>query len=104
MLKSEDIVDALIQLKDMRHLTTYKIALKSDLPTSTVTNVFQKRTMPQLDTLLAICRGLEINPAQLFTDNAKFDKLTDDEIEILKLWNGLDSERQELFKKLIYML
>ena len=27
-----------------------------------------------------------------------------DEIEILKLWNGLDSERQELFKKLIYML
>lgn len=46
MLKSEDIVDALMELKDRRHLTTYKIALKSDLPPSTVTNVFQKRTMP----------------------------------------------------------
>lgn len=104
MLKSEDIVNALIELKDMRHLTPYKIALESDLPASTVTNIFQKRTMPQLDTLLAICKGLGISPAQLFTDNAKFEKLTDDEIEILKLWNGLDAERQAVLKKLIYML
>lgn len=104
MLKSEDIVDALIELKNIRHLTSYKISLKSDLPPSTVANVFQKRTMPQLDTLLSMCRGLEINPAQLFINNAKYEELTDDEREILKLWNGLDTERQELFKKLIYML
>lgn len=100
MLKSEDIVDALIQLRDRRHLTTYKIALKSDLPTSTVTNVFQKRTMPQLDTLLAICRGLEINPAQLFTDIAKFDKLTDDEIEILNFGMDLTLKGKNYLKNL----
>lgn len=58
ILNAEDIVDAIIELRDMRNWTNYKVAVECDLPASTVSNIFNKKAMPQLETLLAICRGL----------------------------------------------
>lgn len=104
MLNAENIVDALIELRDKRNWTSYKVAVKSNLPASTIANVFNKKTMPQLDTFLAICRGFEITPAQFFAYNTKYDELTDDENEILKLWKRLTPEEQTALINLLYLL
>lgn len=104
MLNAENIVDALIELRDKRKWTSYKVAAKSNLPASTIANVFNKRTMPQLDTFLAICRGFEITPAQLFAYNTKYDELTDVENEILRLWKRLSPEEQTALMNLLYLL
>lgn len=103
-MNAEDIVDALIELRDKRKWTSYKVAIKSNLPASTIANVFNKKTMPQLDTFLAICRGFEITPAQFFAHNTKYDKLTDYENEILNLWKRLTPEEQTALINLLYLL
>lgn len=37
-MKAEEIVDALIELRDIRGWTNYRIAVESNLPASTVSN------------------------------------------------------------------
>ncbi len=60
-LTSESIIDNLIKIRDINGWTNYKIAIKCDLPSATVSNIFKKQSVPQLDTLLALCRGLGIS-------------------------------------------
>ncbi len=104
MMNAENIVDALIELRNARNWTNYKVAVKSNLPASTIANVFNKRTMPQLDTFLAICGGFEITPTQFFANSIKYDGLTEGENEILRLWKRISPERQSLLKNLLYLL
>ncbi len=104
MLNADDIVNALIELKDIRNWTNYKIAVESDLPTSTISNIFNKKSMPQLDTLFALCKGFGITPAQLFGRNEKYEKLTDKEAEIIKQWESLDPKSQKALENLIELL
>lgn len=103
-MKSEDIVDALIEIRDAKNWTNYKIAIKSNLPASTISNVFNKNTMPQLDTLLAICRGFEITPSQLFRSKEEYKNLLDEDIEIITLWKKLDVKSKTVLKNLMYLL
>lgn len=104
IFNSEDIVDALIELREIKHWTNYKVAVESDLPMSTISNVFNKKSMPQLDTLLAICKGFGINPSQLFGSKEKYEKLNDDESEIIKLWKKIDPKSQVVIKNLMNLL
>lgn len=90
------IVDKLIELRDMNHLTNYTLAIKSNLPPSTVANVMNKQTTPQLDTLIAMCNGLEITMAQFFGNDEKYSELSDEEVRVLKLWNFLDDSQQKI--------
>ncbi len=90
------IVDKLIELRDKNHLTNYTLAIKSNLPPSTVANVMNKQTTPQLDTLIAMCNGLEITMAQFFGDDEKYSELSDEEVSVLKLWNVLDDNQQKI--------
>lgn len=104
MLKAEDIIDALIEIRDIKKWTNYKIALESELPTSTVSNVFNKKATPQLDTLLAICRGFDIAPYRLFGKNEKYKNLSEEENEIINLWEKLDPKSQAALKNLVCLL
>lgn len=90
------IVDKLIELRDKKHLTNYTLAIKSNLPPSTVANVLNKQTTPQLATLIAICNGLEITLAQFFNEDKKYSELSDKEVRVLKLWNSLDDNQQKI--------
>lgn len=107
-MKSEEIVDALIELRDIRGWTNYKIAVESGLPASTVSNIFKRKTMPQLDTLLAICNGFGISLVRLFEETEQHKILTDDESRIINLMENLNPETQTeiitLMKKLSYYL
>ncbi len=47
ILNAEDIVDAIIELRDMRNWTNYKVAVECDLPASTVSNIFNKKAKSQ---------------------------------------------------------
>lgn len=90
------IVDKLIELRDMNNLTNYTLAIKSNLPPSTVANVLNKQTTPQIDTLIAICDGLGITLAQFFNEDKKYSELSDKEVKVLKLWNALDDNQQKI--------
>ena len=92
-LTSESIIDNLIKIRDINGWTNYKIAAKCDLPSATVSNIFKKQSVPQLDTLLALCRGLGISFSYL-DKSEKHTNLSESDIELLQMWEILKDEEK----------
>lgn len=51
--------------------------------------------MPSISTLEKICDGLGITMAQFFSDNSEFPNLTEQQRNILNMWENLTDEKKE---------
>lgn len=103
-LEHYEIIDKLIELKNQYGWSYYKIAQESQLPESTVAHIYNRKSLPQIDTLNSLCKGFNITLEQFFTEDEKYKQLSDEEKEVLKLWNALDSENKKLAKDLMKRL
>lgn len=103
-LESYEIVDRLIELKELKGWSYYRIAKESHLPESTVSHIYKRKSLPQIDTLLLLCKGFGISVAEFFGYDEKYNQLSDNEKEILRLWNSLNSENQQFVKEFILKL
>ena len=56
------------QFLDKRNWTIYRLAKESDLPYSSLNNIFVRNTVPGFVTLEKICGGLNISLKQFFDD------------------------------------
>ena len=65
-----DILERINQLREEKGWTMYKLADESMITQSTLANMYTRNTLPSLSTLLAICKGLGITPAQFFAEDA----------------------------------
>lgn len=95
-MDQKQIIDRLIELRDINNLTNYALAAKSNLPSSTISNIFNRKTTPQFDTLIAICNGLGITLAQFFNEGEKYSQLSEQEAHMLTMWNFLNDEQQKI--------
>ena len=62
-----DVTKKLAMLLEDRGWSEYRLAKESNLPHSTVLNIFQRNNLPSISTLEAMCNGLGITLAQFFT-------------------------------------
>ncbi len=99
-----DIIEKLVQERDKRGWTNYKLARESDLPTATVSHMFKRKTTPQIDTLNSLCKGLGITLSEFFADNETCKYLTDSQIEVIDLWDCLTEEKREAVKLFLKLL
>lgn len=76
------IIDRLIELKEGKRWSYYRIAKESQLPESTVTNIYKRKSLPQIDTLYSLCKGFNITIYEFFNGNEKFKGLSDEEKEL----------------------
>lgn len=53
---------------EQKEWTLYKLAKESDIPYSSLSNLFQRNTEPTLPTLRKICEGLNISLSDFFKD------------------------------------
>ena len=51
-------------------------------------------TMPTFPTIQKICKGLDISIPQFFMSEDYFQSLTDNQREILRLWESLDKKQR----------
>ena len=62
------------ELIDEKGWSLYKLAEQSGLPQSSLYTMMKRNTMPQLDTLDAICNGLGISLCDFFVPFSKTDR------------------------------
>ena len=62
------------ELIDEKGWSLYKLAEQSSLPQSILYTMMKRNTMPQLDTLDAICNGLGISLCDFFVPFSKTDR------------------------------
>ncbi len=55
-----DVLKRINQLRLDRNWSVYRLSVESGLPQSTITNMFNRETLPSIITLQALCDGFGI--------------------------------------------
>lgn len=103
-MKDTYILDHIKELCAKEHWTNYELAKNSGLPQSTIVNLFLRSNQPTFPTLLKICDAFGITLAQFFSDPDIYPDLTDEQKELLAIWDSLPCKHKEHAKGyLIYL-
>ena len=104
-MTKKEIIERLEYYLKEKNMTIYKLAKQSNLPLSTVSNVFKRRTIPTLITFQSMINGLGISMGEFFDEQEKDTVIiSNDEKEMIYRYNKL-SDKEKLFirRMLMYM-
>lgn len=80
----------------------YKLAKESDIPYSSLNNIFVRNTMPTVSTLMKLCNGLGVSMSDFFKDvtldqpDSHVVKLSDEQADILSKYDRLSASDKKL--------
>ena len=97
-------MDALRKINRMRverGWSVYRLSVESDLPQSTLINMFNRETQPSIATLEAICKGFDITLAEFFAEAEEEQSEVMSEKELTEVFYGLPKESQKLVCRLM---
>lgn len=97
-------MDALRKINRMRlerGWTVYRLSEESEVPQSTLVNMFNRETQPSIATLEAICKGFGITLAEFFTETEEEQSEVMSEKELTEVFYGLPKESQKLVCRLM---
>ena len=95
------IIQRILELCATRGVSKYRLAKESQIPLTTLSNMIRNNTMPTVPTIERICSGLGITLGQFFASEEIYDSLTDEQREILEIWNSLNNHQKDLVKAYI---
>lgn len=91
-------MDALERIKEFmsqRDWTEYRLAKESNLPKSTVRNLYLRNNQPTITTLESICSGFGITLSQFFAETDEAIALSKEQVKLLNQWARLTAEQKE---------
>ncbi len=88
-------------LLDERNWTMYKLAKKSGVSQSTLSNMFTRNNDPSISTLEGICTAFGITLSQFFADEGDLVCLNKEQADTLEKWASLSSEQKSALIKLL---
>ena len=97
-------MDALRKINRMRlerGWTVYRLSVESDVPQSTLINMFNRETQPSIATLEAICKGFGITLAEFFTETEEEKGEVISADKLTETFYGLPKESQKLVCRLM---
>ncbi len=78
-----------------------RLAIEAELTQSTISNLFNRRSMPSITTLDAICRAFGITLAQFFAEDEKSQLLNADELSLIADYRRLNKKQQFVIRELL---
>jgi len=97
------IITRILDLCNEKGWSLYKLSKETQIPYSSLNNMLKRNTWPTIPTLLKICKGLEIAPADFlfsihytFASDIKYLPVSHDDVELLSLYNKLDDKKKKL--------
>lgn len=97
MAESEFIINRIKQLCAERNWSLYKLSLESGIPHSTLHNMLH-RNSPSILSIRKMCDAFGITISQFFSTDGEIYSMTDDQIEILNMYNCLDKKEKKATK------
>lgn len=88
------LIDNLKEICQMQGMTYYTLAQKAGLAMSTVYAIMDKKTSPNVFTLLALCDALEISIVDLFSDENVVE-LSEKEKSIVRCIRNLPQQKKQ---------
>ncbi len=99
-----DILERIKSLQNERGWTNYQLAQEAAMTQSTLTNMFTRKTLPSLTTLIAICEAFEITLSEFFNENQTTIILSNEELDIINSYKKLTKKNKEIIATLLTLL
>lgn len=107
-MKDIENIDTLAKIKEIcnkQDWSVYKLAKESDIPYSSLNNMFLRNTQPTVSTLYKLCKGLNITMSEFFSDvDTEVISLNSETRNMLELYNRLPPSKQGMARAYIYGL
>ena len=94
-----DILTHIQELMNERGWSEYKLRKVSDLPPTTIANIFHRNSIPSIPTLEAICRAFGITISQFFNDLES--DTSKEHRELLSKWAQMNAEQKAALNTII---
>ena len=94
-----DVFKRIKELMEERGWTEYRLIKESDLPHSTVINMFKRETTPSIHTLEPICRAFGMTLSEFF--GGEYFYRDEEEKELLRRWMSLKKEQKALIMEMM---
>ena len=89
-----DVLKKINKMRLERKWSIYRLSVESGVPLSTITNMFNRETLPSIPTLKNLCDAFEITMSDFFKEETKTLYDSQDDTEILTLFNKLSKEEK----------
>ena len=96
-----DVLKRIIQLRDERDWTNYRLSDEAGVPYVTLTNMFSRGTQPSIATLTALCEAFGISLAQFFNDEKDEILLSEEEKRLVLGFRTLSKKSKAAVKNLV---
>ena len=88
------IADKITSLCEKRDISKYRLSQLSGISQSSLARIMAQENLPSLITLEKICTALGVTLSQFFQEGNS-ENLTEEQKEVLKIWNDLSTNEQE---------
>ena len=90
-----DILQRILQLREEKGWSEYKLSVESGIPQSTISSWFRKKVQPSVQSLQAICDACGITLAQFFSETQEEPVcLTPSQLALLSAFSHLNNAQQ----------
>ena len=97
----KNVLDEIIRLRLKRGWTEYELAKHAEIPQSTISTWYRKKSTPTINNLYKICNGLGITLAAFFAEDEDLVMLTPEEKQVLDCWMALSPKQRSILLELI---
>lgn len=95
------ILERILQLRDERGWSEYRLSEEAGIAQSTVSSWFRKNVNPTKTSLEKICKAFNITMSQFFAFDNEPVVLTDKQRQVLENWNKLNPKQQDIILELL---
>ena len=96
MLAENYIIDRIEQLCEQKQMSRYRLAQKSGISQSSISTLLNRQSVPTIQTLEKICKGLDMTLAQFFSEDDELPNLTEEQKRLLTTWNAMNEQEKAL--------
>lgn len=95
------VLERILQLRLERGWSEYRLSEESGIAQTTISSWFGKNVTPSIPSLEKICNAYHITLSQFFNYDDKPVDLTEKQIELIRHWNRLSSQQQNIVLDLL---
>lgn len=97
-----DVLDRIVELRQKRGWSEYRLAEESDITQSTISSWYRKNMIPTIPSLSKICDAFDITLSQFFLEDSENTVFVNDiQVDLLKSAEKLNEEQ---IKRLVAFL
>ncbi|MDE5592337.1 MAG: helix-turn-helix domain-containing protein [Clostridiales bacterium] len=101
LLNGKELYDKVDSLRLEKGWSIYELAMKAGISPTTIYNWRDRLSSPTLSLLDAVCFAFGISVVDFIMNGDELTALTDEQKEVIHLWNKLSDEQKKLITNLM---